>query len=84
MAAVEPTVRRPVALRVLNGVGGALRRVGLPVVRLDEDALQAWLSEWVFGIDGRSAYVEKLGAERLASLAPGSAPSGIVDYGRYD
>ena len=28
------------------------------------------------------AYVEKLGAERVASLRPGSAPSGSVDYGR--
>lgn len=46
MAAVAPepavpTVRRPVALRVLNGVGGALRRAGLPIVRLDEGALVA-------------------------------------------
>src|SRR5207248_3882204 len=27
----------------------------------DEDALQAWLSEWVFGVESRSAYLEKLG-----------------------
>ena len=26
---------------------------------------------------------EKLGAERVASLRPGSAPSGSVDYGEY-
>jgi len=32
---------RPFALRVLNGVGGALLAAGLPVVRLDEDALLA-------------------------------------------
>ena len=49
----------------------------------DEDALQAWLRAWVFDLDGRSAYVEKLGAERVAALAPGSAPSGSVEYGRY-
>src|SRR5215467_14039619 len=42
----------------------------------DEDATQAWLREWVLGLDGRAAYVEKLGAERVASLRPGSAPSG--------
>ena len=30
-----------------------------------------------------AAYVEKLGAERLAALKPGSAPSGSVDYGEY-
>jgi glutaconate CoA-transferase subunit A len=49
----------------------------------DEDALQAWLRDWVYGLDDRAAYVAKLGAERLASLKPGSAPSGIVDYGEY-
>jgi glutaconate CoA-transferase subunit A len=49
----------------------------------DEDALQAWLRAWVYDLDGRAAYLEKLGAERLASLKPGSAPSGSVDYGEY-
>jgi len=50
----------------------------------DEDALQAWLRDWVYDLDGRAAYVEKLGPERIASLKPGSAPSGSVDYGRYE
>ena len=50
----------------------------------DEDALQAWLREWVYDLDGRASYVDKLGAERVAALAPGSAPSGSVDYGRYE
>jgi glutaconate CoA-transferase subunit A len=50
----------------------------------DEPSLQAWLGEWVYGLDGRAAYVEKLGAERIASLRPGSAPSGSVEYGRYE
>ncbi len=50
----------------------------------DEDALQSWLKEWVYDLDGRAAYVEKLGADRIASLKPGSAPSGSVDYGRYE
>src|SRR6187549_3041183 len=49
----------------------------------DEDALQAWLREWVHDLDGRAAYVEKLGPKRLASLKPGSAPSGVVEYGEY-
>ena len=39
--------------------------------------------EWVHGLDGRAAYMEKLGADRIASLRPGSAPSGSVDYGSY-
>ena len=53
-------------------------------VTRDEDALQAWLREWVYGLDDRAAYREKLGPKRVASLKPGSAPSGSVDYGRYE
>ena len=50
----------------------------------DEAALQAWLREWVYDLDGRAAYVDKLGVERVAGLRPGTAPSGSVDYGRYE
>jgi len=53
-----------------------------PISR-DEAATQAWLRDWVYDLDGRGAYVEKLGAERVASLKPGPAPSGSVDYGSY-
>jgi len=54
-----------------------------PISR-DEAAVQAWLDEWVYGLDGRRAYLDKLGPERVASLLPsGSAPSGSVDYGQY-
>jgi glutaconate CoA-transferase subunit A len=49
----------------------------------DEEALQAWLREWVYDLDGRAAYLAKLGPERVASLKPGSAPSGSVEYGSY-
>ncbi len=49
----------------------------------DEEALQAWLRDWVFELEGRAGYLEKLGPERLAALKPGSAPSGSVDYGDY-
>jgi glutaconate CoA-transferase subunit A len=49
----------------------------------DEAALQAWLRAWVLDLDGRAAYLEKLGPERVAALKPGSAPSGVVDYGDY-
>ena len=52
-------------------------------VTRDEDALQAWLRDWVYDLDGRAAYVEKLGAERIAALKPGAAPSAPVDYGEY-
>jgi glutaconate CoA-transferase subunit A len=51
----------------------------------DEDVLQAWLREWVFDLDDRAAYVDKLSAERVTALRPsGSAPSGSVDYGTYE
>ena len=53
-----------------------------PISR-DEETTQAWLGEWVYDLDGRPAYVEKLGADRIASLRPGRAPSGSVDYGDY-
>jgi glutaconate CoA-transferase, subunit A len=54
-----------------------------PISR-DEQATQTWLREWVFSVEGRADYVEKLGAERIASLRPSaSAPSGSVDYGEY-
>lgn len=53
-----------------------------PISR-DEAATQAWLAEWVHGLAGRAEYLERLGAERIASLRPGPAPSGAVDYGSY-
>ena len=50
----------------------------------DETAIQAWLREWVFNVEGRTGYLQKLGTARLATLRPsGSAPSGLVDYGQY-
>jgi len=52
-------------------------------VSRDAAALDAWLDEWVHGVSGRAEYLEKLGAERVASLRPGTAPSGSVDYGDY-
>jgi glutaconate CoA-transferase subunit A len=50
----------------------------------EAETTQAWLDEWVYGVSGRAEYVDKLGAERVASLKPsGEAPSGSVDYGVY-
>ena len=54
-----------------------------PISR-DESAVQAWLGEWVYGLDDRAAYTAKLGQDRVASLRPARpAPSGSVDYGEY-
>jgi glutaconate CoA-transferase subunit A len=48
------------------------------------ETTEAWLADWVYGVDDRAAYAEKLGPERLAALRPsGPAPSGSVDYGTY-
>ncbi len=49
----------------------------------DASSTDRWLDEWVFGLPDRASYVEKLGASRMAELRPGSAPSGVVDYGSY-
>lgn len=45
--------------------------------------LDAWLDEWVRGLDGRAAYVDRLGAARVDGLRPEPRPSGSVDYGSY-
>jgi glutaconate CoA-transferase subunit A len=52
-----------------------------------EDATVAWLDEWVFGVQDRSAYVSKLEAQEPAiwsRLAPGKALSNPVNYGVYE
>src|SRR6185503_2573287 len=49
----------------------------------DESTTQAWLRAWVHDLDGRSAYMAKLGDERKVDLTPDRAPSGSVDYGSY-
>jgi glutaconate CoA-transferase subunit A len=49
----------------------------------DRASTEAWLAEWVYGVEDRAAYVRKLGADTLARLKPGPAPSGPVDYGEY-
>lgn len=53
-----------------------------PISR-DPARLSAWLDEWVIGLDGRAAYVARMGAEAVAALRPEPRPSGSVDYGSY-
>jgi glutaconate CoA-transferase subunit A len=52
-------------------------------VARDRDRLSAWLDEWVFALQSHAEYVEKLGAERWASLTPAEAWSDPVNYGAY-
>lgn len=36
----------------------------------DREGFLAWFREWVLGIDGHEAYLQKLGADRIAALKP--------------
>jgi glutaconate CoA-transferase subunit A len=49
----------------------------------DPETLDAWLKDWVYDLGSHAEYVEKLGAERWAGLAPGEAWSDPVNYGSY-
>jgi glutaconate CoA-transferase subunit A len=49
----------------------------------DPARLGAWLDEWVIGLDGRAAYLARMGAEAVDALRPDPRPSGSVDYGSY-
>jgi glutaconate CoA-transferase subunit A len=52
-------------------------------VAREPDALDAWLREWVYGLESHAEYVEKMGAAHWDALRPEPALSGQVDYGRY-
>jgi glutaconate CoA-transferase subunit A len=47
------------------------------------DTVKRYLDEWVFGVEDRHEYWEKLGADVHARLKITSRPSYPVDYGRY-
>ena len=49
----------------------------------DAAGLDAWLDEWVFGLESHAEYVDKLGQERWEQLEPGQAFSDPVNYGSY-
>ena len=52
-------------------------------VSRDKDAVQAYLDEWVYGVEDRAAYWQKLGAAVHANLQVASRPSESINYGRY-
>jgi glutaconate CoA-transferase subunit A len=52
-------------------------------VARDPDRLDRWLGEWVHDLGSHGDYVEKLGAERWAALAPTELWSAPVNYGGY-
>jgi glutaconate CoA-transferase subunit A len=49
----------------------------------DEARTAEWLQKWVYEVPDRTAYLQKLGADKLARLRPGPAPGAPVDYGDY-
>jgi glutaconate CoA-transferase subunit A len=49
----------------------------------DNQALQQYLEEWVYGVKDRDEYWEKLGEDVHQKLHVSSRPSTIVDYGMY-
>lgn len=49
----------------------------------DRARTEAWLDEWVYGVQDRAEYLRKLGPPTLERLRPGPAPAAPVDYGSY-
>ncbi|MDQ3784371.1 MAG: CoA transferase subunit A [Actinomycetota bacterium] len=49
----------------------------------DPAALEAWLEEWVYGLETHADYVAKMGTDEWARLTPGQCLSDPVDYGAY-
>jgi glutaconate CoA-transferase subunit A len=49
----------------------------------DAASLDAWLQEWVYGLENHAEYVQKWGDAHWDRLRPEPALSGEVDYGRY-
>lgn len=47
------------------------------------ETLKSWLDEWVYGLEDRTEYWQKLGPEVQAKLKVRSKPSIPVDYGEY-
>jgi glutaconate CoA-transferase subunit A len=49
----------------------------------EKDAVQSYLDEWVFGVEDRAAYWQKLGPDVHQQLQVASRPSETVNYGHY-
>lgn len=50
----------------------------------DRAATEDWLEEWVYALENRAAYADKMGAETWDRLQPGEAWSQPVNYGAYE
>lgn len=49
----------------------------------EKESVQAYLDEWVYGVQDREQYWHKLGPKVHERLKVTSHPSSIVDYGKY-
>ena len=47
------------------------------------ELVRQYLDEWVYGVEDREAYWQKLGPEKHAQLRIESRQSATVDYGKY-
>jgi glutaconate CoA-transferase subunit A len=79
---VEPFGAHPSFAQGYYDRDNAFYRDWDPISR-DPERLAAWLDEWVLGLEGRAAYVGRMGGEAVAALRPEPRPSGSVDYGSY-
>ena len=79
---VEPFGAHPSFAQGYYDRDNAFYRDWEPISR-DAARLAAWLDEWVLGLDGRAAYVARMGTGALDALRPEPRPSGSVDYGSY-
>lgn len=57
--------------------------LGWDAISKDIETVQAYLDEWVFGVQDRHEYWTKLGPEVHARLEVENHPSSVVDYGKY-
>lgn len=49
----------------------------------DEEGLRKYLEEWIYSVEDRGQYMEKLGVSKIRKLTPKSSFSQPVDYGIY-
>jgi glutaconate CoA-transferase subunit A len=57
--------------------------IGWDKLSQDYAAVTAWLDEWVYGLENHTAFVRKLGRDRLEKLKPEPLLAPSIDYGRY-
>ena len=49
----------------------------------ENESVEAWLEEWIFGVKDRQDYVNKMGLTAREQLRPGDRPSEPVNYGDH-